>query len=309
MNIKKILVVTQGIEKVFLGKPMGGLEYRSYLLFKDYNNVNFLSTGYNSTNVKVISSKNKILGFFNDFKILNYDAVCFFSFSRKTVFQILLAKMFNKKIIYFVCSNGEVGLNLNYVNSYYKWVPKVIFPFVDLFITQTDVQRKEIQKKYKKECQVIPNPVVINNNTKYKNNHFILWVGRNHPIKGTDILCETVSQLTNIKFKLIGINKLDIKVNSKNAEVLGRINIPEMDEYYNSATILINTSYSEGYPNSFLQSLANKTPIISYSANPDNFLERSGGGYSARGNKAEFISKIRELYDNEAELKRMSQSG
>lgn len=308
---QKILIVCPQIGKLLEGKPAGGAEGIAFSIFKDYKNCSFLVS---LKNIPVNISKHKYVFIKNtktDFikiisAIKNADVVVFFALSRFSPIYFYLAKLYNKKIVYFISSNADVGLFLKESSFYYRYVPKLVFPIVDLFICQTELQ-ESILKKYNKTTHIIPNPTEVKK-INYENNDYVLWVGRNHKVKGIDILEKTIEQLPNINFKIIGISDKEIR-SSKNVEILGRIDPNKISLYFNSASIYINTSYSEGYSNTILEAFANKTSVITYSANPDNLLEKSNGGYCANGNFPKFINLINENYYKKEKLKKMGNSG
>ena len=72
----------------------------------------------------------------------------------------------------------------------------------------------------------------------------------------------------------------DFEEIKKKAEKIGNLefisNIPskKIYKYYSEASILINTSSSEGFPNTFLESWANYTPIVSLNFDPDNIISK-----------------------------------
>lgn len=311
MNNKtqKILIVCPQIGKILEGKPAGGAEKQTYLLFNKFKNVKFLVSSKKEIQGNYICIKNPLFALDKiNFAIKNSDVIVFLALSKFSYFYFWLAKFYNKKIIYFVRSNADVGLYLKESSNYYSWVPKLAFPVVDIFICQTSLQLKNL-KKYNQPKYIIPNPIIMNKEVTYKNNNFILWVGRNHKVKGIDILEKIIRDLSNINFKIIGINKSEIDLKHKNAEILGRIDTRAINKYFNEASIYINTSYTEGYPNAVLESFNNKTPVITYNTDPDSLLKKSKGGMCAYRDIGKFINIINKLYSDKKTIKKMGCAG
>lgn len=312
--MQNILVFSSSAGKIVNGNSAGGSEVRSILLFKNISSdflVFDLVKFSNYGKISIISANNSRfrLWLLLIKNVFSHNLVVSFALAKITFFIYLISKLFGKKTIYFVSHDGDLNYNSN-LSLYYRFIPRLTFPFVDIFIAQTEFQANIIRKRYpKKKVFVLPNPVEVSKNINYKDNRFVLWVGRNDRIKGLDILKEAIKSLSDIPFKIIGITKEDLNLNLPNAEILGRIDFLKMQYYYNSASLLISTSYTEGFPNVFLQSLANKTPIVSYKVNPDDFLNISTGGLCANGNFKLFLKEISGLYFNKELLKSAGSSG
>jgi len=60
----------------------------------------------------------------------------------------------------------------------------------------------------------------------------------------------------------------------KNLDFIGFVPHNEIDKYYRKSSLLINTSSSEGFPNTFLEAWGNFTPVISLGFDPDEIISR-----------------------------------
>jgi len=317
---KKILVCSWLSGKLFIDKSSGGSENRAYLLFNEISRysrykVSFFVNGNcrkrRINKMNVIFCSNNILKIAGEFLrlIKKQDHVCIFAINRLTPLFIFLAKLNNKKIVYFLTCDADVGVGLENVPSYYKWIPKLTFSEVDVFIAQTEFQYNILKERYKnKKIYLLKNPVIINPNDQVIGKE-ILWVGRNDNTKGTDILQKIIIENPDKKFKIIGINKKDLSFNFENVNQLGRINQKEMYEHYKISKFIISTSKIEGFPNVFLQAFANNKPIVSYIVNPDNFLEKSRGGFCANGDLKDFQKYVDKLYNSKKKIKEMGNNG
>ena len=87
-------------------------------------------------------------------------------------------------------------------------------------------------------------------------------------------------------------------------------NVPRIEiyKYYAEASMLINTSSSEGFPNTFLESWANNTPIITLNFDPDDIISKySLGLYSKNFN--ELKENIIKLIEDDQLRKKMGING
>ena len=115
-----------------------------------------------------------------------------------------------------------------------------------------------------------------------------VWIGRWDPQKRPDTMLYVASKLPDYDFYMIGTatrgpksyisveEKLSVEFSKySNIHILGFIDESSKRDYIGKAWGLINTSVREGLPITFLEALAEGTPIISY-VNPDNYVSRFG---------------------------------
>lgn len=86
-----------------------------------------------------------------------------------------------------------------------------------------------------------------------------------------------------------------------NLEFLPRVGFHQIDAYFQRAKVFVNTSDSEGFPNTFIQAGKWRTPILSLNVNPDGFLDRYRCGKCAKGDWDQFVGMLTELAEPEAQ--------
>lgn len=116
----------------------------------------------------------------------------------------------------------------------------------------------------------------------------VLWVNNIRPFKRPDIFLELARSMPDLRFRMIGgpqpgHEALFHAIQKKaavipNLEFCGHIPYHLMDSYYSSARIFVNTSESEGFPNSYLQSWVRGTPVIAF-FDPDAIIGRFSLGH------------------------------
>jgi glycosyltransferase involved in cell wall biosynthesis len=155
-----------------------------------------------------------------------------------------------------------------------KWLFKYGVLHVDKILAQNSEQKKLLLDNYNRKSVVINNvytpPIKRTNNRK----GYILWVSTLRDFKQPQLFIDLVKSLPQFKFKMIGglghgeeNLYADIKsqaLSLDNLDFLGFVPIAEVDAHYNGARLFVNTSRSEGFPNSFLQSWARKIPTVSF---------------------------------------------
>lgn len=140
-----------------------------------------------------------------------------------------------------------------------------------------------------------------------------LWVGRADTFSKRADLCIEVARLVpNVEFRMIMNNHdpstFDAIAASapENVRIIERVPFDEIENQYASATLLINTSSAEGFPNSFLQAAKYGSPIVSLDVDPGDMLGKFGGGYCACGDLNRMAKMISSLCHDAALYQRYS---
>ena len=83
-----------------------------------------------------------------------------------------------------------------------------------------------------------------------------------------------------------------------NLDFKGAVPYHTVNSYFEAARLFINTSESEGFPNSFLQAWVRRVPVISF-FDPDNLIEELGLGASP-GDLPGMVEAIRNVLNDDA---------
>lgn len=128
---------------------------------------------------------------------------------------------------------------------------------------------------------------------------FVLWVGRSDPVKRPDLFIKMAQSLPDINFLMIcshhegdtRFNELAAQAKTaSNMRFIPGVPFAQVDTYFEKALMFVNTSDSEGFPNTFVQACKSRTPILSLNINPDDFLNRHQCGLCAQGDWNEFLN-------------------
>lgn len=143
---------------------------------------------------------------------------------------------------------------------------------------------------------------ISNKKTGIKN--YILWVGRAVNWKRPEMFLELSKKFPNENFYMIcylendfdywnNLKKRSLRIN--NLKFVPFVPFHKIDQIFQNAKLLINTSYYEGFPNAFIQAFKNSIPVVSMNVNPDNILEKFKVGFFCNDNFNELISSIKTL--------------
>jgi glycosyltransferase involved in cell wall biosynthesis len=185
----------------------------------------------------------------------------------------------------------------------------------DLILVQSQHQIELLTRYYKLNSVFVnmivesppPNPV-------FAKDIDVLWVSNMRPLKRPEFLFEIALSLPQCRFVMIGGPATDSEhyfretkkraKSIRNLEFLGPVPYSDVNDYFATAKVFVNTSDIEGFPNTFLQAWIHGTPVVSF-FDPDNIIEKKGLGFSP-ADLEEMIHIVDELILNENKRIEMS---
>lgn len=139
-----------------------------------------------------------------------------------------------------------------------------------------------------------------------RNREHVLWVGRSAAIKHPQRFLELARRFPQEQFVMIcrpatgdtGYESLKKQAEGiANLKFYPNVDFSEMDSYFASARVFVNTSDKEGFPNTFIQAAKAGTPILSWQVNPDQFLARYQCGLSCGGRMEKLCEGLKFLLE------------
>ena len=101
----------------------------------------------------------------------------------------------------------------------------------------------------------------------------VLWVGSVKPLKRPELFLDLVQRLPQLRFRLIGgpaggsalFEALRARAAGlPNLEMTGFVPHADVERHFDGAALLVNTTVSEGFPNTFLQAWSRGIPTLSF---------------------------------------------
>src|SRR5690606_29796088 len=80
-----------------------------------------------------------------------------------------------------------------------------------------------------------------------------------------------------------------------NVKSYGQMENSIINQELKSALLLVNTSKSEGFSNTFIQSWMSGTPVVSLNSDPNNFISKYGLGKYCGGDFEELKKAVLEI--------------
>jgi len=277
-----------------------GLNKRNFKIFfivlgdgKDQNKIEDIDGIKICKSIPLGLKINGILGYFFTFKkmwnsLKNVNADIYFQQCSDNLTGIiaLFCLLHRKKFIYQIGSDEDV--NGNFVKQMHFFKKRLYFfglSVAKVIICQSEYQKQLLNKNHHKIGRIIKNPYPLKTIAIEKSKPpIILWVGSIKPMfKQPELFLDLAKKMPDISFQMIGGPSTDIefyeqiKESAKkipNLDFKGFIPYKDIDNYFAKASIFVNTSSVEGFPNVFLQAWNAYLPVISLNVDPDNIIKK-----------------------------------
>ena len=183
-------------------------------------------------------------------------------------------------------------------------------------VAQTPWQRDRLNERYGRGADVLPNPIDLDRWTarpnretqtpgEHRSGRHVLWVGRAEPVHKRPQEAIAIARLCpEIPFRMV-MNPADPatgesvrKSQPENVTLVDFVPPDAMPQEMAAAVLLLNTSATEGFPNTFLQAAAAGRPIVSQTVLAD-WLHETGSGLCGEGDRERTATHVRELWAND----------
>lgn len=215
------------------------------------------------------------------------------------------ARLHGRKMVFRVahdtdCIPDEVLVK----NSRDRWLYEYGLNRTHLVSVQSDVQANALKENYDLPSAIV-NMVVQppDESPDTQKDIDVLWVNNLRAFKRPELVYDIAKKMPDVRFVMIGspmkgFDALYEEVQRAaaelpNLEYLGPVPYAKVNEYFARAKLFLNTSDSEGFPNSYLQAWIRGVPVISY-FDPDGLIEsqRIGATVASQDNFCEPIARL-----------------
>lgn len=199
---------------------------------------------------------------------------------------------------------------------------KLLYSFgvkrADNITAQNENQQRLLRKRYGRESVLIKNVFPLEAEAGRKTGRYVLWVGTFSNIKRPMMFLDLAKKFPAFQFRMIGKSHkgdqhlyeqiINEAKSMPNLELMGFIPHDRMKEQYSQASVFVNTSEAEGFPNTFLEAWSMSVPVLSLAADPDEIICRHELGLHSR-NFDKMVEDLRSLLENDSLRKQMGMNG
>ncbi len=229
------------------------------------------------------------------------------------------ARLNKKKFVYRIPSDVIFSEALSEEYCFRKEIVDTIeIKAANAVVTQNSFQKDVLRTRFKVESVTIKNGLEIPlGNLQKLNPPTVLWVGRISSVKRPQLFVELARAIPQAHFQMIGgksdgewslydeIRRRAIAL--PNLDFRGFIPYHNVDIYFRKASLFVNTSSKEGFPNTFIQAGAHYTPIISLNVDPDKIIQNEKLGVCS-GTFEQLVSDVTALLKNKELRKNMGEN-
>lgn len=186
------------------------------------------------------------------------------------------------------CDPARLIIPYWYGKRIYEWG----LPRVDRILSQSEAQRRLMQANYGRDSQVAGMLVDRGNPPLPFPERTIdaLWVGNLRRVKRPDLMVELARRLGDLACEMVGGTQpreeslfTDTQAAARSLPNL-RFDGPQpyarVGAVFDAARVFVNTSDTEGFPNTYLQAWARGVPVVAF-FDPDGVIAREGLGHAA----------------------------
>lgn len=318
------------LQQVLLGKELVKNGYDVSFVVLDYgqkpfeiiNEIKIYKTvpeGYTLSGVKSVYSAVKCV--WNTLKQADADIYFQMCGGYYTGFVALFCLLKRKRLVYHLASDMDVdGTFIKNAKLYERTLYNFGIKRADCIIAQSEYQQELLKKNYNQDSIIIKNPYPIEEEVEISKSTppVVLWVGTIKPKwKQPDLFLKLANAIPDARFQIVGGSSTNKQFYNKikeeaekipNLEFVGFIPYPNVNKYFNNASILVNTSTSEGFSNTFLQAWAAYTLVVSLNADPDGVLRRYKLGFHSKTFE-QMVKDVKTLLKDEKLREEMGNNG
>ena len=193
-----------------------------------------------------------------------------------TAVTALFCRRYGKKSIYAGASDMDFvpgSEEMQYARD--KCVYRFGLRRMDQVIVQNKVQLDTLKRNFGRDAPLVRSCYAPPPGARADRQGYVLWAAVMRDTKRPELAFEIARRLPHLRFVMIGGNEIGrgreyfdkvavLARDVPNVEFVGFVPYSHVDQYFNGARILLNTSLFEGFPNTFLQAWSRGLPTVCF---------------------------------------------
>ena len=188
------------------------------------------------------------------------------------------ARTRGKRFVYACASDREFqGRDVSRLPRRDELLFRMALRSADGVLVQNIRQQELLKTNFGREAVVVPNCYAESGAGRAAHDGPVVWVGTFKPVKRPELFIELARQHPSKRFVMVGgaDNSNDpgqsfhrrmraLAAEVPNLEFVGYVPFSEVGRYFDNASLFVNTSDLEGFPNTFLQAWIRGVPTLSF---------------------------------------------
>jgi glycosyltransferase involved in cell wall biosynthesis len=157
-------------------------------------------------------------------------------------------------------------------------------------VAQTEAQRRLLAEQFgRRDAVIVRNfhPLPTETARKDRTKKRVLWIANLKRLKQPDVFLRLAARFagrSDVEFVMLGgpaddpvwVRSIEREIDAHgNVHYEGRVSPAEVNERLAGAHLLVNTSTTEGFSNTFIQAWAREVPVVSLTVDPDGVFSSS----------------------------------
>ena len=225
------------------------------------------------------------------------------------VWQVaLFARIFRRKTVFRVASDSDCDPRKLLVAL---WRDRKLYRYglraFDIVLAQTQRQRDLLIRNFDRDSRIVaPMAEPAGRRLAFHERTIdVLWVANLRPLKRPELLLALAERLPAMNFHIVGgcygaqdyFEEVKHKAAAlPNVRLHGAVPYADVAGLVERARLLVNTSETEGFPNTYLQAWSHGAPVVTF-IDPDEVISREGLGRAVR-DFGQMLSAVHELLTN-----------
>jgi glycosyltransferase involved in cell wall biosynthesis len=182
------------------------------------------------------------------------------------------------------------------------------------FVVQNQRQAEAAGRRFDTPIRLIPNGVVPVEHARPVVTGKVAWIGALREIKRPDIVLEIARRLPDVHFTIVGSGlsgepemprRIELEAAGLgNVELTGRLPHSRVSDVLAGTSLLLNTSFVEGFPNTYLEAWNHGVPVVTFN-DVDDLIRQSGAGRVC-GSVDDMVEAIRTIANDPETLRDMA---